>query len=98
MLANCHACESEMIVNIALSSPATFLGHVPWLGVYMGKVPAAADQLQKLMAYCRTRAQKRLERSPVLKKDLFHYLVCDIFCVREWSPRITLIYGIELRG
>ena len=54
-------------------SIATFFGHVPWLGVYVGKIPAATGNLMVLLNNCADRVKARLKRGSE-KKDLFHYL------------------------
>ena len=55
-------------------SIATFFGHVPWLGVYMGKIPAVTGNLVVLLNDCVKRTTARLARGSE-QKDLFHYLV-----------------------
>ena len=55
-------------------SIATFFGHVPWLGMYFGKIPAATGNLVVLLNACAERTAARLKRGSE-KKDLFHYLV-----------------------
>ena len=62
----------------SLCSIATFFGHLPWLGVYVGKIPAATGNLMKLLNYCVACATARVQRGSKTK-DLFHYLV--------WPPR-----------
>ncbi|KAM5537036.1 hypothetical protein V8D89_009365 [Ganoderma adspersum] len=52
---------------------ATLFGHVPWLGVYLGKIPAATGNLVVLLNACAERTAARLKRGSE-KKDLFHYL------------------------
>ncbi|KAM5536735.1 hypothetical protein V8D89_009574 [Ganoderma adspersum] len=52
---------------------ATFFGHVPWLGMYFGKIPAATGNLVVLLNACAERTAARLKRGSE-KKDLFHYL------------------------
>ena len=49
-------------------------GHVPWLGMYFGKIPAATGNLVVLLNACAERTAARLKRWSE-KKDLFHYLV-----------------------
>ncbi|KAI0755286.1 high nitrogen upregulated cytochrome P450 monooxygenase 2 [Daedaleopsis nitida] len=52
---------------------ATFIGHVPWLGVYIGKIPAATGNLIILLNSCMECAVERVKRGSKTK-DLFHYL------------------------
>ncbi|KAI1791471.1 high nitrogen upregulated cytochrome P450 monooxygenase 2 [Ganoderma leucocontextum] len=52
---------------------ASFFGHVPWLGMYFGKIPAATGNLVVLLNSCAERTTARLKRGSE-KKDLFHYL------------------------
>ena len=47
---------------------------MPWLGVYLGKIPAATGNLVVLLNACAERKIARLKRGSE-KKDLFHYLV-----------------------
>ena len=47
---------------------------MPWLGVYVGKIPAATGNLVVLLNNCVTRTTARLSRGSE-QKDLFHYLV-----------------------
>ena len=58
----------------SLDSIATFFGHLPWLGVYVGKIPAATGNLNKLLNHCVACAIARVQRGSKTK-DLFHYLV-----------------------
>ena len=68
-------------------SIATFFGHVPWLGVYVGKIPAATGNLMVLLNNCADRVKARLKRGSE-KKDLFHYLVRPRGCSVQPSPRL----------
>ncbi|RPD52947.1 high nitrogen upregulated cytochrome P450 monooxygenase 2 [Lentinus tigrinus ALCF2SS1-7] len=52
---------------------ATFLGHVPWLSIYIGYIPGAAGPLNKLLASGAAFARKRVARGSQTR-DLFHYL------------------------
>ncbi|PIL25572.1 cytochrome P450 [Ganoderma sinense ZZ0214-1] len=52
---------------------ATFFGHVPWLGVYVGHIPGAAWPLNSLHRHGEKCAAKRLARGSTTS-DLFHYL------------------------
>ncbi|RPD52781.1 cytochrome P450 [Lentinus tigrinus ALCF2SS1-7] len=52
---------------------ATFFGHLPWLGVYIGKIPAATGNLSILLNRCVECATARVKKGSE-KKDLFHYL------------------------
>ena len=68
-------------------SIATFFGHVPWLGVYVGKIPAATGNLMVLLNNCADRVKARLKRGSE-KKDLFHYLVRPRACSVRPSPQL----------
>ncbi|KAI0687966.1 high nitrogen upregulated cytochrome P450 monooxygenase 2 [Cerioporus squamosus] len=52
---------------------ATFFGHVPWLGVYIGKIPAATGNLNILLNRCIECTVARVKKGSEMK-DLFHYL------------------------
>ncbi|RDX41687.1 high nitrogen upregulated cytochrome P450 monooxygenase 2 [Lentinus brumalis] len=52
---------------------ATFFGHMPWLGVYIGKIPAATGNLNILLNRCIECTVARVKKGSE-KKDLFHYL------------------------
>ncbi|KAM5536745.1 hypothetical protein V8D89_009584 [Ganoderma adspersum] len=58
--------EDAMVIS-------TFFGHVPWLGVYAGKIPAATGNLEVFLKDSIQRAATRLQRGSE-RKDLFHYL------------------------
>ena len=47
---------------------------MPWLGVYVGKIPAATGNLSILLNRCIECATARVQKGSE-KKDLFHYLV-----------------------
>ena len=51
-----------------------FLGHVPWLGVYLGKIPSATGPMKMMQDNGRRLARERLERGSKTR-DLYHYLV-----------------------
>ncbi|KAI0753167.1 high nitrogen upregulated cytochrome P450 monooxygenase 2 [Daedaleopsis nitida] len=51
----------------------TFFGHVPWLGVYFGYIPAATRPIKTLMTKCHELTEKRIGRG-TQNRDLFHYL------------------------
>ena len=50
---------------------ATFLGHVPWLGVYIGHIPGSAASLNLLISHGRKLAQERVNRG-AKRHELFH--------------------------
>ncbi|KAI0711780.1 high nitrogen upregulated cytochrome P450 monooxygenase 2 [Cerioporus squamosus] len=52
---------------------ATFFAKVPWLGVYVGRIPGAARPLQTLHAISRKLVSERLKIG-TKSRDLFHYL------------------------
>ncbi|RDX42087.1 cytochrome P450 [Lentinus brumalis] len=52
---------------------ATLFGHVPWLGVYVGKIPAATGNLSILLNRCAECAATRVKKGSA-EKDLFYYL------------------------
>ncbi|KAI0712109.1 cytochrome P450 [Earliella scabrosa] len=49
------------------------MGHCPWLGIYMGYVPFAAQLMKKLLDYGEEQALKRIGNGS-LSRDLFYYL------------------------
>ncbi|TFK79961.1 high nitrogen upregulated cytochrome P450 monooxygenase 2 [Polyporus arcularius HHB13444] len=51
----------------------TFFGHVPWLGVYFGFLPAATRPIKSLLAACKGLVKQRMQRGS-RTRDLFHYL------------------------
>ena len=53
---------------------ATFFGQLPWLGIYVGKIPGATGNLKILLDHCISFTNARVKRGSE-KKDLFHYLV-----------------------
>ena len=55
---------------------------MPWLGVYVGKIPAATGNLSILLNRCIECATARVQKGSE-KKDLFHYLV------RPFHPSLT---------
>ena len=59
------------------------MGHCPWLGIYMGYVPFAAQLMKKLLDYGEEQALKRI-RNGSLSRDLFYYLV------RNFTPNICI--------
>ncbi|KAI0706673.1 high nitrogen upregulated cytochrome P450 monooxygenase 2 [Earliella scabrosa] len=50
--------------------------HLPWLGVYVGKIPGAAGSLDTLFSFAREFASQRLRHGSA-SPDLFHYLNND---------------------
>ncbi|KAI0687961.1 cytochrome P450 [Cerioporus squamosus] len=63
---------------------ATLFGHMPWLGVYAGKIPASTGNLSILLNGCAERAAVRV-REGSEKKDLFHYLNQEDL-PNSWQP------------
>ncbi|KAI0706670.1 high nitrogen upregulated cytochrome P450 monooxygenase 2 [Earliella scabrosa] len=55
---------------------ATFLSHVPWLGVYVGHIPGAGGALDTLTAFAHKLTADRV-RQGTTRRDLFHYLNND---------------------
>ena len=53
---------------------ACFFAHVPWLGVYAGKVPVLAEPLRRLHALGGQSVRERMARGSKTC-DLYHYLV-----------------------
>ncbi|KAL1948749.1 hypothetical protein VTO73DRAFT_10555 [Trametes versicolor] len=53
--------------------PGTFVGHVPWLGPYLARIPALTADLQKVLAHCQSLTVGRIQRG-AQRRDLFHYL------------------------
>ncbi|KAL1948858.1 hypothetical protein VTO73DRAFT_10664 [Trametes versicolor] len=52
---------------------ATFLSHVPWLGLYFARLPVVSASVASLLSYCREFTLQRIQRGAV-RKDVFHYL------------------------
>ncbi|OBZ68837.1 hypothetical protein A0H81_11384 [Grifola frondosa] len=61
-----HLLETGMI-------PSFSFGHVPWLGVYVGKIPMVAGTLKQFIIFGRKRTEERIKNGS-LSRDLFHYL------------------------
>nr|VWO94473.1 Cytochrome P450 monooxygenase AKT7 (EC (AK-toxin biosynthesis protein 7) [Ganoderma boninense] len=55
------------------SQVATFLGQVPWLGVYLGYVPGITGPLNMLLEYAQKETERRLAEGTSIR-DLFYYL------------------------
>ncbi|KAL7277159.1 hypothetical protein ACG7TL_009005 [Trametes sanguinea] len=51
----------------------TFLSHVPYLGVYCGRIPILRPAVDHLLSYSMELTRERLERGSIVK-DIFHYL------------------------
>ncbi|RDX51299.1 high nitrogen upregulated cytochrome P450 monooxygenase 2 [Lentinus brumalis] len=51
----------------------TFFGHVPWLGVYFGYLPAATRPIKSLLTACKGLVEQRMQQGS-RTRDLFHYL------------------------
>ncbi|RDX41710.1 high nitrogen upregulated cytochrome P450 monooxygenase 2 [Lentinus brumalis] len=69
---------------------ASFLGHIPWLSVYLGHIPGAAGPLNKLLASGWDFAGKRIARGSHTR-DLFHYLNNEDLPDKEPPPVRQLI-------
>ncbi|PIL26706.1 cytochrome P450 [Ganoderma sinense ZZ0214-1] len=69
---------------------ATFFGHMPWLGVYIGKIPAATGNLVVLLNNCVKCTTARLTRGSE-KKDLFHYLNNEDLPEKPSAPMQDLV-------
>ncbi len=54
-----------------------FFGHAPWVGIYVGLIPGAAQSLNTLISYAHKLTAERLKRGS-RTRDLFYHLVCDI--------------------
>lgn len=52
----------------------TFFGHVPWLGVYFGHIPAATKPVKTLLNRCQEFTVQRIRQGSQIR-DLFHFLV-----------------------
>ena len=53
------------------------LGHAPWLGEYVFRIPAIAAAGCKMFQDAEARAIKRT-KSGAIKRDVFYYLVRDL--------------------
>ncbi|KAI0331729.1 high nitrogen upregulated cytochrome P450 monooxygenase 2 [Cubamyces sp. BRFM 1775] len=51
----------------------TFLSHVPWLALYLARIPGATLSVQRVLAHSEDLTKKRLQNGS-RHKDLFHYL------------------------
>ena len=56
---------------------ATFFANVPWLGIYVGKIPALVRPVQMFISHGQKSAERRMIRGSTTR-DLFHYLVCHL--------------------
>ena len=56
-------------------SVGTFLSHVPWLALYLARIPGTTRPVQRVLAHSEDLTKKRLQNGSC-HKDLFHYLVC----------------------
>ena len=86
-------CGERLAEQNYTRSIATFFGHMPWLGVYVGKIPAATGNLVVLINNSIQCVKARLQRGSE-KKDLFHYLVC---CLSS-MPTAPFDDALEQRG
>ena len=59
---------------LCLCSVSQVMGHCPWLGIYLGRVPWAAALMKRLLDYGEERATIRVKNGS-LARDLFHFLV-----------------------
>ncbi|KAI0808392.1 high nitrogen upregulated cytochrome P450 monooxygenase 2 [Fomes fomentarius] len=51
----------------------TFFGHVPWLGIYFGHIPAATKPVKTLLNRCQEFTVQRIRQGSQIR-DLFHFL------------------------
>ena len=47
---------------------------MPWLGIYVGKIPAVAASIKELRAFSGASVKQRMEHGSK-RRDLYHYLV-----------------------
>ena len=57
-----------------MRSVGIFFGHIPYIGVWIGLIPAAAAPLNALIKYGEACAARRVSQGSKTR-DLFHYLV-----------------------
>ncbi len=69
------------LLTLLSGRAATFFSNIPWLGIYVGKVPALVRPIQIFVAHGQKSVARRMARGSTTR-DLFHYLV------RQFSARI----------
>ncbi len=62
------------------TSVCTVLHTLPWLGIYLGKIPSVVKPMLLLQENGRQMAKARLERGSKTR-DLYHYLASSSSCV-----------------
>ena len=64
---------------------AAFLGNVPWLGSYLGQIPALVRPLHTFVTHGKNAMVKRMARGSTIR-DLFHHLVSNALLRSTVSP------------
>nr|BED42935.1 cytochrome P450 monooxygenase [Trametes versicolor] len=72
------------------SPPATFIGHVPWFGMYAARLPFMSRHGKRMGVHCREFTLRRLQRGSE-RKDVFHYLSNEDLPDRAPPPEIQLV-------
>ncbi|KAI0632330.1 high nitrogen upregulated cytochrome P450 monooxygenase 2 [Trametes polyzona] len=70
--------------------PATFIGHIPWFGLYAARIPFISKHGKRMGAHCRAFTARRIERGSE-RKDIFHYLNNEDLPDRSPPPVLQLI-------
>ena len=73
-----HVSLVVVLVLTKVRSVCTIMHTLPWLGVYLGKIPSAAGAMVAFQENARRLAKERLERGSETR-DLYHYLVSSSF-------------------
>ena len=70
--------DVRALINVDVSGKAAaFFANVPWLGIYVGKIPALVRPVQISISHGQKSAERRVIRGSTTR-DLFHYLVCHL--------------------
>ena len=84
---------------VCFARAATFFANVPWLGIYVGKIPALVRPIQIFVEHGQKSVERRMARGSTTR-DLFHYLVRDssarllvpmTYCLARRTTRISRI-------
>ncbi|KAI0822334.1 high nitrogen upregulated cytochrome P450 monooxygenase 2 [Trametes gibbosa] len=70
--------------------PATFIGHVPWFGLYAAKLPFMSKHGKRMGVHCREFTLRRIQRGSQ-RKDVFHYLNNEDLTDRSPPPVVQLV-------
>ena len=62
---------------VACTRAATFFANIPWLGIYVGTIPALVRPIQTFVTHGQRSVERRMARGSTMR-DLFHYLVSGL--------------------